>query len=101
MNNKLYLHKILIYFFLLLTLPVIGKSQFQISNKINSEIDNIDSEIPELMAVANVPGLSIAVVEKGKLVWSKAYGIASSELKRKATTETIFEAASLGNQRIP
>lgn len=56
----------------------------------------LDARIPELMTAADVRGLTVAVVEQGELVWSAAYGVASAQLNRRASTETIFEAASLG-----
>lgn len=62
----------------------------------SSVITELDERIPALMEASDVHGLTVAVVERGDLVWSKAYGIASAELNRKATTNTIFEAASLG-----
>lgn len=57
---------------------------------------NFDQRIPILMAKSDVQGLTLAVVEHGKLIWSNAYGQASMALTRRATTDSIFEAASLG-----
>lgn len=59
-------------------------------------IPDVAARIPALMETAGVHGFTIAVAEHGKLIWSKAYGMASSELDRPATNETIFEAASIG-----
>ena len=43
----------------------------------------------------HVPGVSIAVVKDGKLLWAKGYGIANSETGDSVTTETIFQAGSI------
>jgi CubicO group peptidase (beta-lactamase class C family) len=59
-------------------------------------IATLEARIPMLMEAADVHGFTIAVAQHGQLVWSTAYGVASAELDRPATTETIFEAASLG-----
>ena len=56
----------------------------------------LDVRIPELMEEAGVHGFTMAVAEQGELVWSVAYGEASTELERQAATDTVFEAASLG-----
>lgn len=43
----------------------------------------------------HVPGVSIAVVKDGKLLWAKGYGIANTETGDSVTTETIFQAGSI------
>ena len=43
----------------------------------------------------NVPGLSIAVVQQGEIVWAKGYGIANAETQNKVTTDTLFQAGSI------
>lgn len=45
-----------------------------------------------------MPGGVIGIVEKGELVWSKAYGKASLEYDIPNTTETIFNIASVSKQ---
>ena len=47
------------------------------------------------MAELEVPGVSIAVVVDGRLVWARAYGYADREWMIPATTETLFQAASI------
>lgn len=55
----------------------------------------LDQSIPGLMARADIPGLSIALVKGGEVVWTEAYGITSTETRAHLTSETTFEAASL------
>lgn len=38
-------------------------------------ISNLEQTIPELMKKADVPGLSIAVIRAGKIIWTGAFGI--------------------------
>jgi CubicO group peptidase (beta-lactamase class C family) len=45
---------------------------------------------------ANVPGFAIAVLDREQLIWSTAFGMATSDTPVK--TNTIFEAASLSKQ---
>ena len=40
-----------------------------------------------------VPGLSIAVIDRGRLAWARAYGIAAPG--KRLTTETLLQAASI------
>jgi len=51
--------------------------------------------IPSLMKEAHVVGLSMAVVEKGAIVWAKGFGVRSSIAKLPVNENTVFEAASL------
>lgn len=51
--------------------------------------------ILEQMKEMKVPAASIAVINDGKIEWSKAYGELSTVTKQKATTETRFQAGSV------
>jgi CubicO group peptidase (beta-lactamase class C family) len=51
--------------------------------------------IPELLRTSGVPGLSIAVVRGGRVVWSGAFGTVNDSAKTPLDTATVFEAASL------
>jgi CubicO group peptidase (beta-lactamase class C family) len=43
-----------------------------------------------------IPGLTVAVIDDGKIVWSRGYGLANSVSRRAMTVVTRLEAASLG-----
>jgi CubicO group peptidase (beta-lactamase class C family) len=49
----------------------------------------------ELMRKQNVPAVSIAVVRGGRIVAARAFGEADPATRRAATTETLFQAASI------
>lgn len=51
--------------------------------------------IPELMARANVPGLSIALIEDGKITWVGSFGVKNTKTGDKVDDHTVFQAASL------
>jgi len=55
----------------------------------------LSRRIEALMVTAVVPGLSIAIIDKGQLVRTQAFGVADARSGESVTTETIFEAASL------
>lgn len=52
-------------------------------------------EIPHLMDVGDVPGLSIAVIHRGDVIWTGAFGTLGDSVRTPVTDETIFSAASL------
>ena len=47
------------------------------------------------MAHYNVPGLSIAVIEDGRLLWAKGYGLANTLTGKAVDTATLFQAGSI------
>ncbi len=51
--------------------------------------------IYDRMKLYNVPAVSVAVIEGGKLVWAKAYGIADKSENKPADNNTLFQAASI------
>ena len=52
-------------------------------------------DIPRLLQVSGIPGLSIAVVQDGRVVWSGAFGTVNDSARTALDPETVFEAASL------
>ena len=58
--------------------------------------DSVKSfNITERMEYYKVPGVSIAVVDNGKIKWAKGYGVANTNTGTKVDTNTIFQAASI------
>jgi CubicO group peptidase (beta-lactamase class C family) len=51
--------------------------------------------IPPLMNAGDVPGLGIAVVRQGDVLWHGAFGVKDSMTGAAVSDDTIFEAASL------
>lgn len=43
----------------------------------------------------NVPGVAIAVIQNGKIVWTQCIGFADKENQKPVTTETIFNVGSV------
>ncbi|RFM28720.1 serine hydrolase [Deminuibacter soli] len=58
-------------------------------------INRIQTDVPQLLQKADVPGISIALVRHGQLVWTGAFGLANVNTARPVKTNTVFEAASL------
>ena len=53
------------------------------------------STITERMEALGVPAVSVAVIHDGRIDWARAWGLADVEAGRAATTETLFQAASM------
>jgi CubicO group peptidase (beta-lactamase class C family) len=51
--------------------------------------------ILDRMKYYNVPGVSIAVIDNGKIDWAKGYGIKETGGNDPVTPETLFQAASI------
>ncbi|HEX7177101.1 MAG TPA: serine hydrolase [Pyrinomonadaceae bacterium] len=58
-------------------------------------IARLERLIPQLMAEGDVPGLSVALVRGGELVWHRGFGVRNSATKEPVGPDTVFEAASL------
>ncbi len=58
-------------------------------------IQQLNVKIPKLLEEGKVPGLSIALIQKGALVWHKGFGVKNAQTKEPVADNTVFEAASL------
>lgn len=56
---------------------------------------SVDQMIESLMAKRKIPGLALAVVEQGKVIFAKGYGQANLELGVPVTPDTVFDLASI------
>ncbi len=50
---------------------------------------------PRLLRVSDIPGLAVAVVQDGRVVWARGFGTRNDGARAPVDTGTIFEAASL------
>lgn len=55
----------------------------------------VDARLFDLLARAQVPGLAMALIDDGRVVYRKAYGLADIDQKRPLTTDTVMYGASL------
>ena len=57
--------------------------------------DDLQTSIPSLIKDARIPGLQVALVRDGRVVWHGNFGVRNATSGEPVTDETIFEAASL------
>ena len=55
----------------------------------------IDAVVSQELKVRGIPGAAVAVVEKGVIVFQRAYGIANLETATPVDTSSVFELASI------
>ena len=56
----------------------------------------LDTLLPALLDSAGVPGLALALVSHGRIVWARGFGNRRQGQTEPIDTATVFEAASLG-----
>jgi CubicO group peptidase (beta-lactamase class C family) len=60
--------------------------------------DQIDSYVAGEMNRLKIPGLAVAVIQRGKLVTAKGFGLANVEQAIQVKPETVFQSGSVGKQ---
>lgn len=60
--------------------------------------DALDDKIQAIMAERHIPGAAVAVIQNGRVVRMKGYGVATLEFNVPVTTETVFEIGSVSKQ---
>jgi CubicO group peptidase (beta-lactamase class C family) len=51
--------------------------------------------LPEMMELANVPGLAVSIIKDGKIVWTRGFGVKDVNSKSPVDKDTLFAAGSL------
>ncbi len=98
-------------YFIIFSLGLISHCFSQSVDQIQSEIQTIENglfkniqikgesiqefNILERMDYYKVPGVSIAVVENGKIKWAKGYGYANTDTGTEVDVNTLFQAGSI------
>src|SRR6266404_8870622 len=52
-------------------------------------------KLSERMQFYKVPGVSVAFFDHGRIIWTRAYGLADVATKKPVTPDTLFQAASI------
>ena len=71
-------HPILVLAILWLTLPAMAQQSQQRGNLAVPNTHELDNFVEKLIKDANIPGLSLAIVREGKIVYSNAFGVKSA-----------------------
>lgn len=71
--------------------PSIGVTSSPVSDRIH----RVEAAIAERFAALDVPGLSVAVVDDGRVVWAGGRGVAVVETGAEATSQTVYRVGSI------
>ena len=75
--------------------PLLPKERAVLHRFDESLVPALDTYIEALMAYYEVPGVSVALVDDGKLVYHRTFGYRDRSQGLPVTKETLFEAASI------
>lgn len=78
-----------------LTLACIGKEASPGSTITNARFAGIRKTIVEKIDKGEIPSMSVAVAENGKIIWMESFGWSDKENRIKATPDTLYSIASL------
>lgn len=76
-------------------IPNILLSALLLAHPTQPSPDSLDAFIRTQMAMRKIPGLSLAIVDKGKVVYARGYGVSAPGGKTAVSTETLFLAGSI------
>jgi len=71
-------------------------SASQPSPPVDPVVEDLRVYIPGRMESEGVPGLGIAFIHEGEIVWEAAFGVANTLTGDPVTTESVFEVESIG-----
>ena len=66
-----------------------------VRSQIDDRLQNVRSEIIELVSSGEVPSISVAVAKDGDIIWEESFGYADVENRIKATPHTKYRSASI------
>lgn len=49
----------------------------------------------EWMSALAIPGVTVAVIDEGKVVWTHGFGVADANTREPVTPQTLFQAGSI------
>lgn len=66
----------------------------RLSEPVDAIVADLEGYIPEYMRQENIPGVAIALIRDGEVVWTEGFGVANAFTRRPVTPDTLFELAS-------
>ncbi len=80
-----------------IVLLVVSIAGFAAAQSVSTKapLDGFDAFVDEMLVDRKVPGLAIAIVQDGKVIHSKGYGLRNADKKLPATSQTLFAIGSI------
>ena len=64
------------------------------SEPVNEVIADLQGYIPGYMQRESIPGVSIALIRDGEIVWTEGFGVTNTITRKPVSADTLFEVAS-------
>ena len=77
------------------SLPALGGQRVSPNTDYSSVIQKIKQALPVAMALKDITGASIALVDGKNIVWSEGFGYTNRSQKVKVTADTLFHVGSI------
>ncbi|MBK7872894.1 MAG: beta-lactamase family protein [Saprospiraceae bacterium] len=68
---------------------------FDDKENLASKYDSLETFIQEQVIINAIPALAAAMIQNGKVVWMKGFGVQNIDTKASATEETLFVTSSI------
>jgi len=78
----------------LATKPSQQEPPLRLSEPVEDIVADLESYITEYMREKDIPGVAIALIRDGEVVWTEGFGVANTLTRQPVTAETLFEVAS-------
>ena len=66
----------------------------RLSESVDAVIVDLENYTPKYMREQNIPGVTIALIRDGEVVWTEGFGVANALTRQPISPETLFEVAS-------
>jgi CubicO group peptidase (beta-lactamase class C family) len=63
--------------------------------RLAAQVAWLNRHVPAMMRDLHVPGVSIAVIQRGEVAWTQGFGVSDVRSGKAVTTDTVFEACSM------
>jgi len=74
--------------------PSQQESSLRLSEPVETIVADLERYVPEYMREQNIPGVAIALIRDGEVVWTEGFGVANMLTRQSSTPETLFKVAS-------
>jgi CubicO group peptidase (beta-lactamase class C family) len=74
--------------------PSQQESPLRLSEPVEAIVADLESYIPEYMREQDIPGVAIALIRDGEVIWADGFGVANTITGEPVTADTVFEVAS-------
>lgn len=70
------------------------ESPLRLSEPVEAIVADLERYVPEYMEQEAIPGIAIALIRNGSVVWTSGFGVTNTLTREPVTADTLFEVAS-------